>query len=404
MIFNTWYYPNLMGGAEHSVLLLAENLVKRNINVAVVTVDSDVSGIMKETINGVEIYRLDGKKYDVRGAYFNKYRTKYKKIKDKFYELYNFQLQKDINKVIREFKPDIAHVNCFSGLSYCLFNTLKKNKIKTIYTARNYFVIYPADKSKINNYYIDKIATKIYKYISNFFMKSIDALVAPSNYTLSELKKEGMFLNCNLQCCIQNSIDVDIELTDKIISEKKHIDKNIFEFLYVGWLSEEKGILILLEAFKILSNKYNNVVLKICGDGKLKDLVLKEERENSFIKYLGKLPPEELKKVYIQSDVLIVPSIWAEPFGRVVIEGNSFGLPVIGANSGGISEIIGNIGGGVTYNANDVHDLMKNIIKFLDRNMIKSFYDNILSNIDLYDISHQIDSYCELYYRILEKY
>ena len=47
-----------------------------------------------------------------------------------------------------------------------------------------------------------------------------------------------------------------------------------------------------------------------------------------------------IEKQYIKADVLVVPSIWDEPFGRVVIEGNSYGLPVICSNKGGIPEII----------------------------------------------------------------
>ena len=39
-------------------------------------------------------------------------------------------------------------------------------------------------------------------------------------------------------------------------------------------------------------------------------------------------------------DILVVPSIWNEPFGRVTVEAYSHGVPVVGANTGGIPEVI----------------------------------------------------------------
>lgn len=57
LIVNTWYYPNLMGGAEHSVKLLAEGLVKSGNEVAIFCIDNRESGIKKQIINGVTVYR-----------------------------------------------------------------------------------------------------------------------------------------------------------------------------------------------------------------------------------------------------------------------------------------------------------------------------------------------------------
>ena len=65
LIVNTYYYPNLIGGTENSIKILAENLVKSNNTVAVYSVDNNNKELKKEKINNVEIYRGHAGKYQI---------------------------------------------------------------------------------------------------------------------------------------------------------------------------------------------------------------------------------------------------------------------------------------------------------------------------------------------------
>lgn len=111
-----------------------------------------------------------------------------------------------------------------------------------------------------------------------------------------------------------------------------------FIVLFVGRLIEEKGVKILLHAFK---KSKGNITLIIAGDGPLRDEVAIETQKNPNIRFAGKLFGEELVQYYNISDILLVPSIHDEGYGRVVLEALASGTPVIGSNRGSIPEALG---------------------------------------------------------------
>ena len=102
------------------------------------------------------------------------------------------------------------------------------------------------------------------------------------------------------------------------------------------------------------------------------------------------------------ADVLVVPSIWDEPFGRVVIEGNYYGMPVIASDRGGIPEIINTLKGGISYNSENSDELKKAIIKLSNRRLYGKFRESIMNNMYNYDISEQVKNFTSIYKKLLE--
>jgi glycosyltransferase involved in cell wall biosynthesis len=56
------------------------------------------------------------------------------------------------------------------------------------------------------------------------------------------------------------------------------------------------------------------------------------------VQFTGWLDPKEIKSLYQQAAVVVVPSLWPEPFGMVGIEALNHGKPVVAFNVGGVSE------------------------------------------------------------------
>src|SRR5260370_25695809 len=102
----------------------------------------------------------------------------------------------------------------------------------------------------------------------------------------------------------------------------------------LGRVSPEKGIEVLLDELRRDSTlKWS---LSIGGAGDADYLAkLKATHDDRGVSFLGHVVPAD----FLQSiDILVVPSKWNEPFGRVIVEAYSHGVAVVGANTGGIPE------------------------------------------------------------------
>lgn len=142
-------------------------------------------------------------------------------------------------------------------------------------------------------------------------------------------------------------------------------------FLYVGRLEEEKGVKVLLEAFRILQEQNaakakDGVRLVICGEGSLKkwclDYVGKHRLTNVSVK--GGMPGEIVRKLMSRAKGAIVPSLWYEGFPMVMAEAFSVRTPVIGSDLGNVGALITNQVNGVTFRAGEPEALADAVADF----------------------------------------
>lgn len=101
--------------------------------------------------------------------------------------------------------------------------------------------------------------------------------------------------------------------------------------LYVGRLSEEKGVRVLAEAARRSGRR-----VLVVGDGPL----LESCRSHPQLQCVGSLAPGEVLEVMSRSAALLVPSLCYESMPRVVVEAYACGLPVIGSAAGALGEMI----------------------------------------------------------------
>ena len=389
LLTNTFYYPNVVGGAEYSTKLLAEGLAKQKNEVAVYSVDSFEKELKKEEIEGVLVYRGTGGRFDAK-LRFTKKGPVFKKFLNKFYELRNVKAEKEFERIIKEFKPDVIHTNNINGMSPLVWKCAKKNNIPCVHTIRDYWIVSPKNVLPKRNNFIELIYQKYFRKYSKY----VDYVTAPSEFTLNSVLNLKYFDVKNSKH-VNNSVDLDMDYTRKCISNRKNNNDEKVNFIFVGSLFENKGIFNLIKAFTSIKN--DNISLSICGKGKLEEYVIESAKKDKRITYRGMLTKEELQNEWIKNDVLIVPSVWDEPFGRVVIEANQHGLPVIGSNKGGILEILEYTKTGITYQFDDIEELKKAIKYFSNRNNVKKYYDEIMEKLPEYSIEKQLKAYIYIY-------
>jgi glycosyltransferase involved in cell wall biosynthesis len=128
--------------------------------------------------------------------------------------------------------------------------------------------------------------------------------------------------------------------------------------LFVGRLSTEKGVELLLKAWKQLDGK---VTLKLVGDGPLAPQVKAATQSIKGIEWLGRQPSATVYDLMKEAMILIFPSEWYEGLPRTIIESFAVGTPVIAANLGSMSRLITHQLNGLQFHPSDVEDLVHQI-------------------------------------------
>lgn len=387
LFVNSWYYPNMKGGAEQSTKLLAEGMAEMGHSVSVISGDAAENEEERDIVNGVRVYRL---KTHLHGSSENIFR----KIQFKLIDVKNRKIKKFFDEVCSSEEPDVIHTNSLAGISPYIWKLAHEKKIPVVHTIRDYSLCSPrgiyesAAQAKMPyRVFLDYYVRKMKKY-SRF----VDIVTAPSDYTLGKLLDDGFFASSEHRC-IFNAIRLDMEETRKFLQSRRQKKSKAKTAIFVGRLIPIKGILLLVSSFRKI--KLPDVKLIVCGEGDYGEELRRMAKDDSRIIFRGHLTQQELEKEYIVSDFAVIPSLWDEPFGRVVIEANKYGLPVITSNRGGIPEIIREMKSGVMFESEDEFtELLEN---FFERENFDRFYDNIELNIEKYSITAQLKSFEELY-------
>lgn len=114
---------------------------------------------------------------------------------------------------------------------------------------------------------------------------------------------------------------------------------------YVGRISPEKGIDVALRALARLHEEGLDVRFQVAGGGpgghrRELEALAAELGIADRVAFLGPLEVEGLKRFYAELHALVVPSVWEEPAGLVLVEGALAGVPLVASRVGGIPEIV----------------------------------------------------------------
>lgn len=296
--------------------------------------------------------------------------------------IYSKANKKKMEQALEEFKPDIVHLNNFQRqLSSSIIEPIKKRNIPIVFTAHDVQAICPGITMMDNDKQICEMCMKG-KYLNcirkrcnknskaksiigaiegyyyrhkNIYTKKIDYIITPSEFYKNKFIQDG--ISEKKISALHNFIelkDYDLETSDEGYA------------LYLGRLSEEKGILNLINAFMKLKGKK----LYIAGEGPEKENIEKIIRDNGLeenIKLLGFLNSPQMKEQIRKAKFIVVPSIWYENCPYSVMETLVIGKPVVGANIGGIPELVKDNENGLIYQYNNIDDLS---------NKMKTLFEN----------------------------
>ena len=116
------------------------------------------------------------------------------------------------------------------------------------------------------------------------------------------------------------------------------------DLLFFGRLSEDKGVLPLVEAWRLVRDRLPGR-LRLVGDGDLRHRLEAELREDDRIDLPGHFPHDQVAQLFSGVGLVVVPSLWAETFGRTAAEAMSAGRPVLVSDRGALPELATAAGG-----------------------------------------------------------
>ena len=264
---------------------------------------------------------------------------------------------------LKEFQPDLIHINSPCSLGYAAVKYGNRNGIPVVATYHTHFASYA-------KYY--KI--KAFEQISwNYFRRIYNAcqiVYVPSRPILNELKLHGIH---NLKYLPHG---VDTEIFNTTFYSKEWKSRNNIEgktaILFVGRLVWEKDLATLAESYKIITTARDDVAFVLVGDGPIKDELLKLMPKAVFLGYQS---GTKLAEAYASSDIFVFPST-TETFGNVTVEAMASGLPPICAKEGGAYGVIEEGINGLTAIPRDPADLSKKINLLLDSRETRSYLRN----------------------------
>lgn len=124
--------------------------------------------------------------------------------------------------------------------------------------------------------------------------------------------------------------------------------------LFIGRLTEEKGVTTLMEAWRGL-----DIPLRVIGSGVLEAEVTSWAAAHPAVRYEGQRSPAEIQEALSRAAFVVMPSTWNETFGRVIVEANASGIPAITTRSGAQQELVIEGETGWLCNPGDAQDLRR---------------------------------------------
>lgn len=264
---------------------------------------------------------------------------------------YSFEARKKLSGLITRTKPDIAHVhNIYHQLSPSVLDALGSARVPAVMTVHDWALLAPnymlfdhgaiCERGRLgawqtihhrcikDSYLASTLAASAFAFhrLTRAYERGIRQFIAPSVFVKNKLVAAGFS-------------EHRITVIPHFIDASKIVMGSVGNYVaYMGRLSPEKGILTLIKAAAL----HPDIPVKIAGTGpeeeKLKAFVSDHHLLN--VEFVGRLDGVARDRFYQQALCVVVPSIWYELFGLVVLEAYAAGKPVIASAIGALPELV----------------------------------------------------------------
>lgn len=310
IIFSQEYPPYSWGGVTPFTVNLVNGLRTLGIHVQLMTI-SEEEGCNQQD-NGVVIYRIAAS-----GIYKDDLIQTDQGLKRRFLFLKRAkQLANQLEK------PDIiilADGLCFPEAKACALHF----SVPLITMVHQIF----ADINLVWNGELGALVK-----LENKYFEESDHLIVASQYMKERMEQLGY---------AQKTTHINCGWGFQNWADKSYKQLEYTDFIFVGRMVPEKGVLILIDAFNEVIKKQKGSTLKLIGEGPIKELAYRKTIDYGIqqnVSFLGAFPWTQISRVFQSAKYSVVPS-FNEPFGYVALETIMYGAIPIVSDACGLREI-----------------------------------------------------------------
>lgn len=388
-LISPFYDPWLIGGAERYITHLG-NALARDHELIVVTTIGKQPRVVTSSNNNPRIIEINP------GNIFSPYEvitrssvSPMSKLIWHIIDVWNPFVYSCIKQLLRHEKPDIVHTNGVKGLSASLFSAIKKSNIPNVHTMHDYELLSRWSSLFRNGAPIERFNAieKIYMSLMKRISSSIDGVISPSKFLLGKHLEHGFFSKTS-RYVIPNGNMIRHDTLRKKFSR---------EFLYIGQLTENKGVHIAIAAFKKV--RFSDAKFHIIGDGRYMPRLKELASDDNRIKIYGYIQNQSaVDEIIKECSYFVFPSIWYENYPLVLNELMSHGLPVIASNIGGVPEIINHGHNGFLVTPNSIEELRAIFEEVMSsENLISKLSDNAILSSKMFPLHKHVEKIVEVY-------
>ncbi|HUV30386.1 MAG TPA: glycosyltransferase family 4 protein [Acidobacteriota bacterium] len=390
LLVNSLYHPNVVGGAERSVQILAEGLREREVEPVVVSTAAETT---QGAVNGVRVYYLK-----VPNLYWMRTAKEQPGYKKPFWHLidsYNPLAVSVLGEVFDREEPQVVHTNNLAGISAAAWKEAGRRNIPIVHTIRDHYLLCPRGLMYKHGRICRRqcLDCRLLSVPRRRLSRSVSAAVGVSRFILEKHLSFGYFENARIRTHIYSSMSACGSV------EKKPPRPGVIRFGYVGQLAPAKGIEYLLE--RMAGMTAPGVELHVFGrgftDAYERYLMARYGAEN--VTFMGYRRPEE---IYGAVDVGIIPSLCDDAFPRILIEAYACGVPVIATGRGGAPEMVEEGTTGFVFDPGKPGDLEKQMNRFVtDRGLASRMSVHCRAAAAEFRTDKTVDRYLEIYRRVI---
>ncbi len=266
---------------------------------------------------------------------------------------------------LRRFKPDVIHVHTEWGCGWegvMLAKMLRKPLVGTFHT-------FFAEPEYLRQFHLPnhRLTQKMMWQYSVFFYNHCDRILSPSRSVAEQLVARGALRVPHL---LSNGIPAYEWIGDEAIAgERETLGLQGPTLIYVGRISEEKSLPVLVEAFALVLGEVPEARLVVVGNGPAKEELVQRVRElgiEASVCFTGAIPHAELiRRNFHRVGELFVTASKTENQPVSLLEAMAFGLPIVGPDAKGIPELVQDGVTGLLFRPDDREDMARAILRLL---------------------------------------